>query len=464
MTGETADGNDNASVLVMAGRRALAAPVLDHFAAESMTFGFMRPPELAYAGPRLLRMYRLVVVLDLDGDIELRDTAAVLATQLPCVIVSDMDEPAVHDFRAILHTDTSPTQLLATLRNVVLLDTDDELVGDSAAMQQVRQLIERVAVTRTPVLITGESGTGKERVAREIHRRSGRRGVFVVLDCGAISRDLLEFELFGREGAGVVGADEGGAGRLAQARGGTLFLDGVDDMTPDLQARLVRALNERVLAAAGSASGAGTDVRIISAAQGDLAAAIQQGRFRDDLYYRLAVFPIRVPPLRQRAVDIASLMASLGRRIPGPAPYFDSVAMSRLKSHDWPGNVRELANLLERLTILYPGESIDWKRLDAQLSMNRPTAPAPAAAVDSPASRPAPSSAAPSSIPAEQIEALRLPEDGVDLRELVETLEKRLIAQALEQQAGVVAHAARALGLRRTTLIEKLRRYAISND
>ena len=441
---------------MVAARQDYATPVLEHFSAHGIETAFFRVGEHALERERVGARYRLAVVLDLGAQAFVQDAALSLAREVPCVLVSDRPAAILRERTNVLHTDTTPEALFSAVTAILdRRDDDDGLVGDTPAMQQVRRLAARVAATRASVLILGETGTGKELVAREIHRRSGRRGAFVPLNCGAIPRDLLESELFGHEKGAFTGAVSSRVGRFERAEGGTLFLDEIGDMSPDLQVKILRVLQEQRFERVGGVRPQAADVRVIAATHRDLSAAIEDGDFRADLYYRLAVFPISVPPLRERSTDIPAIAAALGQRLPGAAPRFDAIAEVRLKSYPWPGNVRELANVIERLSILHPGETIDLPTLEAHLGAIR-TSGEPArllAATDSSAAT-----------PIDYIHAMALPEAGTDLRALGEELEQCLIRQALEQHGGVVAQAARALGLRRTTLIEKLRRYEIGTD
>lgn len=438
----------SASVLVVAASRDAAAPVLDYFFDQGIAFGFSRPADLAYASGRLDAIYRLAVVLDLGVGDRVRDAAHALSRELPCVLVSDMPVAQRGEFRAVLHTDTSPAELFDSVRGVLAgKATDSGLTGTSPLMQHVHRLVERVANKATTVLLLGESGTGKHLAAREIHRYSGRQGAFVTVDCAALLDSNLEADLFGGNSGG-----RAGGGYFQAAQGGTLLLDEVGDLSMASQARLLRVLENTRHRRPGDAHAQAPDVRVIATSRCNLVEAMDNGAFRSDLFFQLAVFPIRLPPLRERIADLAALVEALGAGLPGGRPRFDATAMARLKSYGWPGNVRELANVIERLAILYPHETIDRSTLDAHL---HPIDVSLLASQSLPGD---------GQVPATQISAMSLPEDGVDLRELVERLEKRLIEQALDRNGRVVAHAARTLGLRRTTLTEKLRRYGISTD
>ena len=437
----------NASVLVVAANREVAAPVLDHLFDQGVAFVFSRPADLSLAGAALKACYRMAVVLDLEIDTRIRDSAQLLARQLPCVLVSDGPLTRRDDFRAVLHTDTSPNELFATMQSLLgERGAGKALTGDTPAIRQARWLIERVAPKATPVLLSGEVGVGKAVAAREIHRGSGRRGPLVTVQCAAIAEADVDTALFG--------SPEMQGGYLSAVAGGTLVLDEVTDMTPAFQARLLELLKTGHYTPAGQAQSQPLNARIIATTRQPLQTMVDSA-LRPDLYYELAVFPIRLPPLRERRDDIEALVDTLGAGLPGGTPRFDAQAMIELRRHGWPGNVQELSNLIERLAILFPRTSIDRATLEAHLDID--TAP-PQHAASSLAS------VVGTDQPTDQIAAMALPEAGVDLRALSELLEKHFIEQALARHDRVVAHAARTLGLRRTTLTEKLRRYAIRTD
>jgi sigma-54 specific flagellar transcriptional regulator A len=316
-------------------------------------------------------------------------------------------------------------------------------IGNSSAVTELDALMRQVACYDSTVLIQGESGSGKELAARRIHELSARRDApFVPVNCGAIPRDLLESELFGHEKGAFTGAITARVGRFELADGGTLFLDEIGDMGLDMQVKLLRVLQERTFERVGSTEPRRVNVRILAATHRDLEARVDAGQFREDLYFRLNVFPVRVPPLRERIDDLPALLADLIRRgqAAGRPPIgFDSTAMDCMRSYRWPGNVRELANLVERLSILYPNREIRREDLPATIGERR--------------RRATPTDAVPSAEP------LRVPSGGLDLKEHLGLIERQLIQSALEQAQGIVAHAARLLKLRRTTLVEKLRKY-----
>ncbi|GIX22679.1 MAG: hypothetical protein KatS3mg121_1462 [Gammaproteobacteria bacterium] len=329
--------------------------------------------------------------------------------------------------------------------------TPAQLEGESPAIARVRRLIAKVAPTDATVLILGESGTGKEVAAREIHRLSRRcDGPFVPVNCGAIPSELLESELFGHEKGAFTGAISARPGRFELAEGGTLFLDEIGDMSLDMQVKLLRVLQERTFERVGSGRPRRADVRIVAATHRDLAQRMREGLFREDLFYRLNVFPIVLPPLRERLEDLPLLARAILERLAleRPVVRLGPRALAGLARHAWPGNVRELANILERLSILYGGETLD--RLPEGLSLDATTVPADEAGL--PAMSPD---------PRDWLQTLELPEEGLDLKTFLGDLEQRLIQLALERCDGVVAHAAKLLGLGRTTLVEKLRKYGI---
>ena len=314
-------------------------------------------------------------------------------------------------------------------------------------------MIEQVADSEATVLILGESGTGKEVVARNIHYHSKRRGrPFVPINCGAIPPDLLESELFGHEKGAFTGAISARQGRFEMAEGGTLFLDEIGDMSLPMQVKLLRVLQERTFERVGSNKTIKADVRIIAATHQDLEKAIDENRFREDLYYRLNVFPIETPPLRERAEDIPLLIKELVTRLEHEgrgSVRLTQTAVLALCQYAWPGNVRELANVVERLIIMHPYGVVDVHDLSPKYR------PKTATIVDQVTTGPA------VTVTADLTAEPRLPRDGIDLKRHLQELERSLIRQALDEADGVVAHAANRLRLRRTTLVEKLRKYGL---
>ena len=335
------------------------------------------------------------------------------------------------------------------------------LVGESLSMQQVRQSMSQVTGRDVNVMITGESGTGKEVVARNLHDHSVRKnGPFVPINCGAIPADLLESELFGHEKGAFTGAISSRSGRFELAQGGTLFLDEIGDMPLPMQVKLLRVLQDRKFERIGGSKTLEADVRVIAATHKNLEEMIETGEFREDLYYRLNVFPIEMPPLRARVEDIPSLLdVLLGRLI---AQGFESVrlqpsALASLSAHPWPGNVRELANLTERLAILFPNGVVGVSELPSRFQHIEEPHPEKYTEVES-----LQQTAKMTGVSAGQGALLdSLPEDGLDLKAHLEKIERALIEQSLDVNDGVVARAAESLSIRRTTLVEKMRKYGM---
>jgi sigma-54 specific flagellar transcriptional regulator A len=327
------------------------------------------------------------------------------------------------------------------------------LVGTSRGINVVRRLIEQVADSEATVLILGESGTGKEVVARNLHYRSSRRDKpFVPINCGAIPPELLESELFGHEKGAFTGAISTRKGRFELAEGGTLFLDEIGDMSMHMQVKLLRVLQERVFERVGSNKTMIADVRIIAATHQNLEEAIKNGKFREDLYYRLNVFPIEMPPLRERIEDIPLLISEIITRLEHEkrgSTRLTAAAVAALCQYHWPGNIRELSNLVERLVIMYPYGVIDVGDLPEKYRGEPGRSPA------------SPEVTKNIVVQFDPFSTPRLPREGLDLKEHLNNLEYNLIKQALDDADGVVAHAANRLRLRRTTLVEKLRKYGL---
>jgi two-component system nitrogen regulation response regulator NtrX len=313
----------------------------------------------------------------------------------------------------------------------------DDLVGDSAAMRELRTMIARVGPLATRVLVTGESGTGKELVARAIHRQSPRAArPMVSVNCAAIPRDLVESELFGHERGAFTGATQRRRGRFELADGSTLFLDEIGELPLSAQAKLLRVLEEHQLERVGGEQARQIDVRVIAATNRDLGSEVAAGRFREDLFFRLNVFPIRVPPLRERLDDLPALVTHFTKvaaaRCARPPLRFAHRAMDRLRAHPWPGNVRELANGIERLTILGGDAPVGAADVDAVLGRSAARAPDAAGAAG--------------------------------LAEALDVYERALIEQALTDAAGNVAEAARRLATDRANLYRRMRRLGLSRS
>jgi DNA-binding NtrC family response regulator len=312
------------------------------------------------------------------------------------------------------------------------------LVGESAALAEVRKVIARVGATDSLILIEGETGTGKERVARALHLASGRKGRFVAVNCAAIPRTLLESELFGAEKGAFTGATARRMGRFEQAQGGTLLLDEIGDLPIDLQAKLLRVLEEREVMRLGGGRPVAVDVRVLAATHRDLRKAAQEGGFREDLYYRLAVFPLRIPPLRDRPEDLIPLLRAFAADLRGPQCELtiSREAESALRAHRWPGNVRELRNFAERLHLLSdPGPLT----LDAGAVAFLASAPAKAPGT---------------------IAGL----GTLSYRELCEEAERGILREALERSQGNVAAAARLLKVDRGNLYRRIKALDVDTE
>jgi transcriptional regulator with PAS, ATPase and Fis domain len=310
------------------------------------------------------------------------------------------------------------------------------LIGEHTLIQKIGQLVRKVAPTDATILIMGESGTGKELVARAVHAYSQRGDrPFIPVNCGAIPAELLESEMFGHERGAFTGAIGQRAGMFQLANGGTIFLDEVGEMSPTLQVKLLRVLQDREVRPVGGDRPLRVDVRVLAASNKDLASEVEGGRFREDLFYRLQVIPIVMPPLRERRSDIPLLarhfLEKHNRKRGGRPVTVTEEAMVHLWEYDWPGNVRELENLLERLVILSEDGTITLQHLPPQIR---------------------------SLISEKKIPRPALGEHGLDLNTAVEEFENRLIEEALRRTKGNKQAAARLLGLKRTTLVAKLRR------
>jgi len=393
---------------------------------------------------------------------------------------------------------------------------DTLLLGNSPAMQQVKQLIQQVARSSASVLVLGESGTGKELVAQAIHQESDRhKGTYVPVNCGAIPSELLESELFGHEKGAFSGATSTKKGRFELADKGTLLLDEIGEMPLSMQVKLLRVLQERVIDRVGSEKPRPVDVRVVAATHVDLVKRVADHDFREDLYYRLNVFPIQMPPLRDRGEDVLLLWQHFAQQLAfaEDAPVSLSYAAAReLMRKEWPGNCRELRNLVERMTIMYPGEEIsvehiqpggpvlvaDLLNFDMQSELELEAEPEAAAAapgftIPPQAAQPSPfarfaeagednvSATAPSlydpielddgfsiaegSMDAQQLAQLLASHvdmtDGCDLKQHLVAVETQLIDKALQETHGNVSKAAKVLNVRRTTLIEKIKKLGL---
>jgi two-component system nitrogen regulation response regulator NtrX len=318
------------------------------------------------------------------------------------------------------------------------LEPGQELVGTSPSLEEVRALIRRVASTDSRVLVTGESGTGKELVAVAIHALSERRrGPFVRINCAAIPRDLIESEMFGHEKGSFTGATSQRRGKFELASGGTLFLDEVGDLSPEAQAKVLRAIEAGEIERVGGSELIPVDVRIIAATNHDIEAEVQEGRFREDLFFRLHVMPIRLPPLRERPEDTPLLVAHFIERYRTRhglrSPILTDSAIAALVAYDWPGNVRELGNAVERLMILYPERAIGAAEVATVLPRARLAGQVPAA-------------------------------DDSSLSEMLESYERQIIQGALDSAGGNIAEAARRLSTDRPNLYRRMKRLGIERE
>ena len=351
---------------------------------------------------------------------------------------------------------------------------ENELVGQSAAMRDVRRLIDIAAPSKTTILVLGATGTGKELVARSIHLLSKRKGDLISINCSAIPAELLESELFGYEKGAFTGAEKTRQGRFEIASGGTLFLDEIGDMPLPLQAKLLRAIETRTIQRVGGGKDIPVDLRLVCATHQNIEADIDAGKFRADLFYRINVFPIKLPALAERAVDIPQIVTALQKNISkqdgnGPLPEFDETAMQEFMRYPWPGNVRELRNVIERACLLFPGNRLGAKHVRDHLLRLR--APDPAEEQDALWAASADLGQAITTEDAGGIDT-PLPHpshyrdwfayfDTIDVRRHLQDVEIVLIEAALEKSNGMISHAADALKLRRTTLIEKMKKFMI---
>ncbi len=426
------------------------------------------PTQLEKIKPSELSEYLGIFTIQNDSVVKtLRQQNDQSQSQLPAVLLAekaDLDNQkavvlppfiAALSFSPDYH---SLTQLLDQLKSHISLDRRKNnrhcqpFIGTSPSVNAINQMIGQVADTNASVLILGESGTGKEVIARNIHAQSNRANKpFVPINCGAIPADLLESELFGHEKGAFTGAINSRQGRFELAEGGVIFLDEIGDMPLSMQVKLLRVLQERSFERVGGNRTIQTDVRVIAATHRRLEELIEKGGFREDLYYRLNVFPIEVTPLRERREDIPLLVTELIGRIEQDnrgSVRLTRNAIAMLAQYDWPGNVRELANLIERLAILYPHDVVDVKQLPPKF--------VPEGAI----------------IPGIEVPEIQtnvqtavnfnaLPDGGIDMKQYLMDIEVSLIEQALGVTDNVVARAANLLHMRRTTLVEKMRKYEI---
>lgn len=317
------------------------------------------------------------------------------------------------------------------------------IVSNCPEMRKIFSVIEKVAKTRSTVLVLGESGTGKELIARALHSLSGRSGKLVPVNCGAIPEDILESELFGHEKGSFTGAVSSRMGRFQMADNGTIFLDEIGEMSPKLQVKLLRVLQEKKVDPVGSTRSIDVDVRVVAATNKDLAEEVRAGRFREDLFYRLQVVPVHLPSLREREGDVALLaqhfLARHAEELGRERLAFAPSTMTAICAYAWPGNVRELENLVERLAILNDSEEIEVEALPDYLRERRATQTSVV------------------------FSDMTLPLAGVDFNALVAEYENKLISMALSQTDGNKKAAAKLLGLNRTTLVEKIKKKGLES-
>lgn len=349
------------------------------------------------------------------------------------------------------------------------------IIGESPKMVELKRLVKIVGPSLAPVMLTGETGVGKDIVAQEIHRQSLRSGPFIAINCAAIPAELLESELFGYEKGAFTGADRARMGRFEMSNGGTLFLDEIGDMPLALQSKLLRVLENHCIQRIGGNREMKLDLRLVCATHQKVENMVEDGRFRADLYYRLATFPIEVPTLLERCDDIPTLLdamtlAYLERQPDVAAPRFSDGAIEALKSHHWPGNVRELRNVLERAFVLFSGREVTGRNVTENLLRLRLPGPGSPeeldalwqaatfdediAALSDPQGRTLPPAP-------EDFRDWFLHHNDIDLRGFIRDIEVVLIEAALSAKGGLVSHAAEALKLRRTTLIEKMKKLMI---
>jgi len=359
------------------------------------------------------------------------------------------------------------------------------LIGNSQSMKKVQQEISQVANSTANVLILGDSGTGKEVVARNIHFLSSRRNKnFVPINCSAIPPDLLESELFGHEKGAFTGAITSRQGRFSMAEGGTLFLDEIGEMPMAMQVKLLRVLEERVFERVGGAQTIQADVRIIAATNRNLEDMVKKGDFREDLFFRLDVFPIKIPALRDRINDLPLLIKELISRLERSnqnSVRFTKNAVIAMSKYDWPGNIRELANLIERMSIKHPNGLVNENnlpaRITANISLENKGIELPY--LDNPdldnayLGNPYLNNSRLQSDDGTEHNKLssiintpqvHFPVEDFDLKTYISSIEVKIIEEALNKSDGIIAHAAKSLGLRRTTLAEKMRKYNLGKS
>ena len=374
---------------------------------------------------------------------------------------------------------------------MINLSSVNSIIGKSREVSELRTLIKTVGPSDATVLITGDSGTGKELVAQALHDCSTRAtGAFIPVNCGAIPKDLLESELFGHKKGAFTGALSDRKGRFQLANNGTLFLDEIGDMSMDLQVKLLRVLQERIIDPVGSQESLAIDVRVVAATHKNIEALIQQGKFREDLYYRLNVMPLDIARLSERKGDIPALVSHFAKEhcdSNGQAIRLNQFSMQLFNNYSWPGNVRELSNLMARYSALFPGSEVDLRRIPASLipmgirselddgssqalqaisqESHAELAMAELVDIDTNGDEE-------SNDPEDEVKRVislaqggeDFPDQGVKLKQHLLNIEKTIIQQALEKANGNVSQAARLLSLQRTTLIEKINKYGLGNS
>jgi sigma-54 dependent transcriptional regulator, flagellar regulatory protein len=327
-----------------------------------------------------------------------------------------------------------------TVHELLNFEKSDGIIGKSPKMQQIFKLVTRVAQSDSTVIINGESGSGKGLIARAIHRNSKRKDKpFITINCGAIPENLLESELFGHVRGAFTGATASKTGKFELAKGGTVFLDEIGDMSPSLQVKILRVLEEKEFEQVGGVKTLSAEVRILAATHRNLETLVKEKTFREDLYYRLNVIPVKVPPLRERKSDVSLLvlhfLSEFNEKCATAVHEISTDAMNLLKQHHWPGNVRELKNMVERFVVLKGEGIIEAQDLPDDIMMNRKNA---------------------TSLPAVEIS-----EEGISLNTAVTEFEKKLILESLHQTNWIKNKAAKLLKLNRTTLVEKIKRYKL---
>lgn len=349
--------------------------------------------------------------------------------------------------------------------NIKFRTNSFQIVGESKPIREVFELIEKAAPTNSTVMVFGESGTGKEIIARALHAYSPRADKpFIAVNCAAIPSELLESELFGYEKGAFTGAGATRIGRMEMADQGTVFLDEIGDMPLTLQVKLLRVLAEREIDRIGGSKSIPLDIRVIAATHRNLEQSVQNGSFREDLYYRLNIIPVVMPPLRERRTDIPLLVRFfLSKHSPaknGSEKTVSDEAMAILIDYEWPGNIRELANFIERMVVLSPGPVITPRDLPEKVLGDRPRENWAPAQKEELAENPA--QVLQQSL--RKTYSMSLPEEGMNLKKAVEDFERGLILEALEKSNGVKNKAATLLGLNRTTLVEKLKKMNLARE